>query len=274
VWTSGNYCAKYNSYDCFFLPITNCSVRRGSDVVTSEDYYRWTRRYPNWARGLLEGTVVDPEAFCWYWKTAVVQYLCRLAPRTESAIREVIRHEGFPFADLAAASFDVSIHIRGGDKKSETQRADTKCYIASVDLIRRLLGRRVSVFLCTDVPSALEEFRRAKGIDLYFVNIPWRPHNSFLTLKPFGDRAGLMTVADIFLATKSRYFIGEWASNVDRLIVELRSTVMALASNPFLEQGKADCISTAHCEMLGRKFNYWYKGEWISLSGKAFKRPR
>jgi hypothetical protein len=263
VWTSGKYCGGNNSYDCFFLPITNCTIGPDSDVVSSKSYYRWTRRFPDWAGEILNKSVIHPAAYCWYWKAMVIQYLCRMNPRMLQSLTQFIREAGLPFKSYEETHFDISIHVRGGDKQKEAKPAPARYYIRTVDTIRKMLGRRVSVFLCTDQQHVVEEMRRAEGIDLYVLNDPHRDYNSWLLLRRFGDRVGLYTVADVMCAVKSDYLLGTWSSNFERLITELRSTTFKLASKPFVEVGRASCISTAHCELLGKHFNYWYRGEWL-----------
>jgi hypothetical protein len=164
---------------------------------------------------------------------------------------------------LKSTHFDISLHIRRGDKKSEALPVPTDGYVIAINLITKLLRRRPTVFLCTDDEGAFEEIKAIKGIRLYYLNDPYRKYNRFKALKRFGDQVGIQTLSDIMLATQSTYFIGSWSSNVERLIMELRATIFKKASNPFLEVGKAKCVSAAHCALLNLTFQYHYREEWI-----------
>jgi kynurenine formamidase len=164
---------------------------------------------------------------------------------------------------LKSTHFDISLHIRRGDKKTEAARVPTDGYVIAINLIQKLIGKRPTVFVCTDDEGALEEIKTIKGIRLYYLNDHYRKYNRFLALKRFGDKVGLQTLADIVIATQSTYLIGSWSSNVERLSMELRGTKCKKASNPFLEVGKTKCVSVAHCALLNLQFESYYRREWI-----------
>jgi hypothetical protein len=207
---------------------------------------------------------VDPSSHSWYWKAMVIAYMCRLNGRTESAITEIMKTAGLPFNALQQAHFDVSVHVRKGDKIIREMGAiSDEHFIRTCLLIRKLLGRNITVFLCTDDNNALEAMKTVPGIRLFWLNYEFRKDNSFRKLAKHGDRATVQALADFALAARSTYFVGLWNSNVERLIMELRGTVYNMASNWYLEMGKMKCVSWAHCRIVHSDFNYAYKGEWL-----------
>ena len=171
-----------------------------------------------------------------------------------------------PRGQLARNSFDVSVHVRHGDKWDEMTLVDDHHYVNVVRLIRKILGRDVSVFLLTDDEFTVEAFHRVEGIQLFHLKYPYREYNYQETFRTLGTKAVLYALADIWIACHARRHVGTFQSNVDRAIVEVNAVQFAMASELYFEIERP-CVSAAHCRDVG--FAMDYRAHGFANAGRA-----
>jgi hypothetical protein len=254
-WTKGAECQGERTYDCFFLPLSNCSISRDSDVLDSNDFPTTKASLPDWHLEIVKHSPIDPRAYSWHWMAQVLGYVFRLNDWAMSEIRKYAATAGIDEKQLRSRAFDISVHIRHGDKGSEMVLIDDEEYVKAVKMIQSMLNRRVSVFLLTDDVRSLRKFKFVWGIDLYYLKYPYRIFNAHEKLRAFGAKAAIYALADVWIACHANWHIGTWMSHIDRMILELKAVSFGMASVPVLEL-EQNCVSAAHCHALNYTFNY------------------
>jgi hypothetical protein len=243
-WTNDPVCGGSAKLDCFFLPLSNCTPGNNSDVQSRIFGFSYLREIPRFVIQMLNGSLIDPESYWSYWHAHTFAYVSRLNNRTVERVREIMGDSGV-LSMWDAGGFDVGIHIRHTDKRREMTLVDDIHYSYTLDLVQRLRGRRLSVFLATDDPNSLAFFRNRTDIQLFTIK---RPHLRY------GYLNGLYYLADILAMARSTFFIGTSGSNCDRWVTWLMAVTERRASCPFLEVGDARCVTAAHCRILtGRR---------------------
>lgn len=180
----------------------------------------------------------------WAVRAATTEYLFT---RVSMAVqREAERQLRAVFAAKAAAVPRnlITVHIRWGDKGDEMKLLPIGDYIAGVEQI--LQQRReddgvqssddVHIFLATEDPRAIAEFRRASPsswtiyVDQYFHEmLPHRReqyNGSPLMSQDLNGRPGLVALGSLLVALEANDFVLTTASNWSRLMNELRENVL------------------------------------------------
>lgn len=162
-----------------------------------------------------------------------------LAGVSHVVVEEARRQLNLIFGPSGPPKDLITVQIRWGDKKREMKLVDISGYIEAVRKILQNLGRNTttaSVFLATEDPRAVEEFRENAPsewnvyVDAYFEQfLPHRqkgyngnPHMS----KQLGGSPGLVALASILVAMEANDFVLTTASNWSRLMNELRKNVL------------------------------------------------
>jgi hypothetical protein len=262
-WTKGPECHGDKTFDCFFQPLSNCTISADSDVLDSKDFENKTL-LPDWHREIVKRSPIDPRAYPWHWVAQVLGYVFRL---NEWAMSEVINYATeakIPQSLLRPGGFDIAVHIRHGDKYEEMTLIHDDEYIRTVKMVKRMLNRNVSVFLLTDDTNSVRSFEGVSGIQLYYLHYPYREYNRYETLRDFGAKAAMYALADVWIAAHANWQIGTWMSGIDRMILELKAVSFGLASKPMLELERS-CVSATHCHALHYDFDYclfnWFQDE-------------
>jgi len=184
-------------------------------------------------------------------RAAGVEYLFTavsplVAQEAERQLRLVFAGNGAVPSDL------ITVQIRWGDKHKEMKLATIEEYVEAVETIlaerknrqRDALGASeptnaepVSIFLATEDPRAVDEFRRAAlqrnwtvYVDAYFAEyLPYR--NSEYNGNPkmsrrLRGRPGLAAIASLLVALEADDYVLTTASNWSRLVNELRKNVL------------------------------------------------
>jgi hypothetical protein len=195
---TGSWCKEENKWDCYFLPLTNCTVPKGLSALlhskndrgeVSEEYKGWAtrlggkfaRQKDDYVHKDLQYTV---KMFKGYNPTSAYHYLTRPNYRTRSKTLEMVQQERLQNPALQSGEC-VAVHARRGDKISppdlidphnpafwqfpgfnRTFSADDRSYMATA---RRVLGGlskfgivgAKDVFFMTDDGAWLAEKRAA-----------------------------------------------------------------------------------------------------------------
>jgi hypothetical protein len=234
--TDGPECTGTPTPECYFLPLSNCTADAARISQNVYNDLGEVAHVPTYLKRLLNGSIVDPAFYKFFWGEYAMAFFTRPNSRTIGHMERLFRNAGF-FDLWNTTGFDIAVHIRHGDKAREMQEVPTVHYANVVRLVRRLVGRNVSVFLATDDPSAVAFFQRLDGIEFYTIE------------RPLGGAYFSMVyyLADIWASAKSTYTIGTDLSNVDRWIRALIDVGVGRASNVFFEVTNRSCISTVHC---------------------------
>jgi hypothetical protein len=139
-----------------------------------------------------------------------------------------------------SAGFDVGIHVRHGDKHIEMPLIKDAHYMNVVNLLRRIEGRNLTVFLASGDDESIGFFRRQEGIQLYAIGRT-------------GSDAYLNTLyylSNLWALTRSKYVIGTYSSNVDRWLRSLMNIATNHSSSIFFEVGYRECLSARHCQRV------------------------
>ena len=114
----------------------------------------------------------------------------------------------------------IAVHIRRGDKKSETVPIETIRYI---DRIKKLESKITNIFIASDDYNTVEEFQKNCSKEwtistLCTPSMQGHSQRSFNRLRPADMRDAMIDVfADLDILFKSEIFIGTYSSNVGRL---------------------------------------------------------
>ena len=114
----------------------------------------------------------------------------------------------------------IAVHIRRGDKNSETESIETIRYI---DRIKKLESKITNIFIVSDDYNTVEEFQKNCSKEwtistLCTPSMQGHAQRSFNRLRPADTRDAMIDVfADLDILFKSEIFIGTYSSNIGRL---------------------------------------------------------
>jgi hypothetical protein len=232
-------CRHAPTFECFFLPLSNCSP-----VETSVIRPRATGvnglKVPRFLENVLNGSSVEPQAYARYWIDHAVSYLTRLNRDTIHMIEERMRGTAV-LSTWETRGFDVTVHIRHGDKYREMPLVEDRHYMNVVEMLRQLEGRNLSVFLATDDPISVSFFRNQSGVQLY--DIPRMGYSNFME--------SIYYLSNLWALTRCKFTVGTYSSNVDRWLRGLMNVVSNTSSSLFFEVGWRPCLSVTHCRAAG-----------------------
>ncbi|BDA47771.1 hypothetical protein COCOBI_11-0280 [Coccomyxa sp. Obi] len=259
---------------CYFEPLSSCSWRDAIEGVTSRipninspsqvtnpalktvqmyglfsasDYDN--KAVPPQFHSLLLGGPIDWEKRRYWWRAQSVAYIVRPNSRTlaELAAR---KRRVYPGRQIKRGT--ISVHVRHGDKHTESPSIPDEAYLAQAKQMRRsgaldrtgTLGQgraesNTAIFLSTEDPSTIEFFARQPLWDVSYANVTRKPDVSRSTLSYVAEIGGyeemLNSLVNLDLALECDAWIGTLSSNWCRLIDELRATVRCKAHGPYLD---------------------------------------
>ena len=151
--------------------------------------------------------------------------------------------------------YDVMIHVRHGDKHKEMKLINTKDYVYPLEIISKLLQKKLSVFVSSDDQEAIDYLINLDKKKYEFSYFNFKHHSNGYSDKKRGFDNSLQTFADLFESAKANYLIGTLISNVDRVILELRLLYGGDMNLPFFDVSETICITFSQCKALGMVFN-------------------
>ena len=206
--------------DCFFLPLTNCSVSTREIKSNPRKFkvYSLCCKYglsPQTLEPIFEKTGTTKDQFYFYWRMQTNFFLVRFNPAFNKLIEE------FKNKTLIneKKTYDVSICIRHGDKSGEMELINTSDYTYPLELLSKLFNRKLSVFVTSDDQNAIDYFckinsmkfdisyfRFNRSIDGFNIN----NNNKFNT--------AIQSFAELMQSIKANYLVGTLRSNWNNLI--------------------------------------------------------
>lgn len=155
-------------------------------------------------------------------------------------LHEAERQLNLVFPDGTVPPNLITVHMRWGDKRKEMKLRKVSEYIGAVRQIleKRKIGNEqsVNIFLATEDPEALKQFRDAVPSDwniyvdqFYTEMLPYRidEYNGGPKMsKKLKGKTGLIALGSLLVSMEADYFVLTTASNWSRLMNELRKNVL------------------------------------------------
>ena len=146
--------------------------------------------------------------------------------------------------------YDISLHIRHGDKGSEMKLIDADVYKEAIKILTSLgMKKNYTVYVNADdqesvdiihtLPYDVASFNQSRSNYGYNENIKKK-------------LSGLESFANLYNQIRADHCVGTIGSNWNRLIYELKSTVGMKSDGFILEVGDTNCMSVSHCILAKR----------------------
>ncbi|OHT04002.1 hypothetical protein TRFO_28603 [Tritrichomonas foetus] len=218
-FSSGKFCKNSIGMQCFVEPLTKCTPSRGS--ARALPYYG---SYPNFLNSFLEGGPVPKKYYHLYWDIYSSLYIMRFNKKTTDWMKEYRSKALVNPLDC----YDISIHVRHGDKHYEMPLINDANYLAPIKIIQRLLGREPTIFLSTEDHRTINFFlKHNNSYKISYYNYE-RANEGFIQLESRGSDISLISWANFVESTHCAFHIGTYGSNWNRLIFEIQRGEHAL----------------------------------------------
>ena len=250
-------CKDKLGFDCFIHPITSCKFTAKEIDSNKKRFLRlgffkgFSRTIPNSIIPIIEKSGTPKELYFYYWRLQATYFVLRLNEETEKLVNEIRNKALVNPKD----HYDVMIHVRHGDKHKEMKLINTKDYVYPLEIISKLLQKKLSVFVSSDDQEAIDYLINLDKKKYEFSYFNFKHHSNGYSDKKRGFDNSLQTFADLFESAKANYLIGTLISNVDRVILELRLLYGGDMNLPFFDVSETICITFSQCKALGMVFN-------------------
>lgn len=264
ILSSSNSFAKAG-LDCFFEEITNCSFSANEidsnhkkfEKISITNYSKFFYT-PNSILPWIKKTATPLNLFNFYWKIQATFFLVRFNENMKVKLNDL----RYKYLINPKDQYDVAINVRHGDKYLEMKLINTQDYVFALELLYKMLGRKLLVFISSDEESAIQYLLMMdrKKYEISYINKK-RPSTGYnmKTLKN-GFNNSLLSYADLTESIKAKYLIGTLSSNWNRLILELRLQHGSYMDLPYFEVGRKECLTPNQCVSLNFSRNYnWLK---------------
>ncbi|OHS99180.1 hypothetical protein TRFO_34423 [Tritrichomonas foetus] len=215
----GDFCKNSIGMQCFVEPLTKCTPTHSHG--RAQAYFG---SYPSFMNAFLEGGPVPKNLYRLYWDIYSSLYLMRFNQRTIDWMKEYRSKALINPMDC----YDISIHVRHGDKHTEMTLIDDSYYLAPIKIIKNLLGREPTIFLSTEDNRTIDFFLKHKPpykVSYYKYE---RANENFKQLEKRGAELSLISWANFVESLNCAFHIGTYGSNWNRLIFEVQRGEHAL----------------------------------------------
>lgn len=253
-----HFCPGENFMDCYFLPITNCTIdsfrsrpvemtRTGkifpAKLLLSSQrillkHFRETLIPPHFHE-LLRCSPVQTKYGYYWWRAQSATFFTRINPKTRQELQR-LRNQTFPQGQLRPGT--ISMHVRRGDKSIEMEFLPNKQFLyAAMHVLMKDPSLRPIIFVSTEDQGFLDFISNVTAFQVLAVKI--MRHSSNLSPMEYARMVGpkkemLQALLNLQIALEADAFIGRLASNWCRLIDELRSTTMCKAHKVYFDPGQ------------------------------------
>lgn len=258
--STSNKCKK-PGLDCFFLPISSCNFSKkeiDSDPYKFQKYpiNDWSRyyKYPRSIISIISKTATPQSLYYFYWRIQVKHFILRLNKDMEKWINN-FRNEALI---NPKEFYDVSIFIRHGDKSREMKLIPTNEYMYPLEILSRLLNRKISVLVSSDSSLSINYFSNLNSSKFEFSYFKYeRPLKGhyFTNVKDIFNNS-IQSFSDLFESIKANYLIGTLQSQWCKLILEMKLFSNFNMNLPYFEIGQIKCITPIHCRYLKKKLKF------------------
>jgi hypothetical protein len=238
-----SWCIHSKSFECVFHT-TNCTLATLNPARRIEQYFGFLRdEFPL----AFKDVDASPYPRLYWWRSQAAFYLTRFNVRFSKHFNDFKASK----PPLSIPCGSVCAYVRRGDKAKEMELAAWSRYNSAIHVAHELMSSRkgcyqsnFSVFLMTDDALVVDEAKLFFGERLLTVqggtvSGTYHPGNLELTNSSAQDRfENFMTVfLSIRYCVQCDAFVGQRASNMARLIDELRLTKAGKYLAPFVDVG-------------------------------------
>lgn len=241
----GDFCGNVTTWECFFEPLTNCSIPKNASINTTEyqnssqtEKYLYLRMLFNFVHyippkisEIVSNSVIPNENMLPYWRMQSATYIFRLNEKTDKKVNKLIKES----VGNGLESGCINVWVRHGDKYKEMQLLTSDKYLNSVRLFNSITNRRIPIYLSSDDPEVIKYFKTHYS-DVYYLKFQ-RLNDNYTENLNKGDKMTLNFIADVKAALHCIAFSGTRQSNVVRIIDELKNTVGFSLNYPYFENG-------------------------------------
>lgn len=225
-------CIKYSSpCDTIFKPLSNCTASQAKSVDHIHgDGYRFL--IPKVLRDKLKPFNMSCNRLLYWWRGQSIAFLMKMRPEVEAKLTM-----------FSLPSQTVHLHLRYGDKYIESPLVPINTFLnAYWMLLDKHNVSKNSVFISSDTSVSVEIIRNrilavnpsclVQFIPRYQIGF----HYDHLT-DSNNENKTIDFLSEIFTALKASAWIGTRFSNVDRMIDELRCTIVPKCNLPYVNIG-------------------------------------
>lgn len=253
--SSKNFCIENSGLDCFLSKISNCSFSKRQIDSNHQKFKKISIRnftgffyYPQSIIPILQKSASPVSKYNLCWKIQALFFLVRFNENMKFWLND------FKTKNLINSKdqYDVAINVRHGDKHLEMLLIDTKDYIYPLEILHKLLDRKLFVFISSDDESAIQFLLKLNKdkYDISYINQTRSPKGFFMqkNLKN-GFNQSIFSFSDLSESIKANYLIGTLSSNWNRLILELRLQYGSYMNLPYFEVGNNQCVTPNQCKL-------------------------
>lgn len=251
-------CKGKPGLDCFFIPISNCTFTE-KEILSNEQKFLPLNlgnrlEIPNSILPIIEKSATPKSLYYFYWRIQATYFMVRF----NSITKEIISDFRKKFLINPKDLYDVSIHIRHGDKYKEMKLINTQFYTYPLEILHKLLKRKLSVFVSSDDPSAIDYFVSLdkKKYEISYFNYQGQEKVYDLNNLTNGFNNSIQSFSNLLESNKSRYLIGTLKSNWNRLILEVRLQNHHVMDLPYFEVGEIECITPTQCNYINSTLSF------------------
>jgi len=255
----GPWCGETRTLDCYFEPLTNCTVENSgldvssAPVISMQDPATVAIALEGAKKtsplsemeALLECSPIDEHVKCHWFKNQAAAYLVRPNQKvlTELASRQesLLHFEPPGAADNAFRT--VSVHIRWSEaKRNEADLVPPEQMWQGATALQQVDPRLTRLFVSTESSEAIEQAKRLQGWNATFLDVDRASGDRYEQVKHGEirpDEEMLNSLLNLQLALESDAFVCNRYSNWCGLIDSLRLTAGRKADRPLLDNGAA-----------------------------------
>lgn len=241
---------KPEGFDCFFEKITNCSIKNKNVDIK---YFQPKDNHvvPEFIKPIIKRLKIPEDLSYYYWRLCASAFIYRENKLAKQWVNELEED----YLVNPVDHYDVSIHVRHGEKSSEMKLVYGEEVMSAIKVIMKLLNKnKLNIFVSTEDPKIISWFIKNTSHSITYFDFHlenWYP-------KQYTTLASVLVpqmLANMKHSLFSNFVIGTIGSNWNRLIIELRMTTAGYANNYYFEVGSHDCVSFEHCRLMNKPFH-------------------
>lgn len=166
----------------------------------------------------------------------------------------------------------MTLEFMLGDKFKEMLLIKTKNYLPPIEIFRKISGKQIeniNVFLSTEDPDVVNWFVNNSKFSLSYVNYSRNnPHRKQLITA--GDSLTLISLANLRIRLRTNVRIDTFASNWDRLLIDLMQTYAQRSDALIFEMGVMRALSAEHYNFL-KKWGLAERMSYLPKKGAVYE---
>lgn len=248
-FSQSHICKRKPGLDCFLIPISNCSFSEKEILSNPKRFTPFDiprLEIPKAILPIIQKTATPKSLYYFYWRIQAAYFMVHFNNITKRLIDDFRKkHLINP-----KSQYDVSLHIRHGDKHREMPLIKTDFYLYPLEILFKLFNRRLSVFISSDDQSAVNFFDSIdkKKFDISYFDFQRQKNGYNLKRLSNGFNNSIQSFSNLIESINSHYLIGTLQSNWNRLILELRLQYQPEMELPYFEVGGIRCVTPIQCK--------------------------